>query len=52
MARVGDVDDDGGGSVVEPRLYQLIRQRGPVTARTFEISFDSPRVRAFAFTFG
>jgi thiol-disulfide isomerase/thioredoxin len=47
-----DVDDDGGGTVAEPRLYQLIRQRGPITDRTFEITFDSPGVRSFAFTFG
>ena len=47
-----DVDDDGGGSLVAPRLYQLIRQRGPITDRTFEITFDAPGVRAFAFTFG
>jgi thiol-disulfide isomerase/thioredoxin len=47
-----DVDDDGRGTVVEPRLYQLIRRRGPVTDGTFEITFDAPGVRAFAFTFG
>jgi len=47
-----DVEDDGGGTVVEPRLYQLIRQRGPITDRTLEITFDAPGVRAFAFTFG
>jgi thiol-disulfide isomerase/thioredoxin len=47
-----DVDDDGTGTVTEPRLYQLLRQRGPVTDRTFEITFHDPGVRAFAFTFG
>ncbi len=47
-----DVDDDGTGTVAEPRLYQLIRRRGPVTERTFEITFHAPGVRAFAFTFG
>jgi thiol-disulfide isomerase/thioredoxin len=47
-----DVDDDGTGTVTEPRLYQLVRQRGPVTDRTFEITFHDPGVRAFAFTFG
>jgi thiol-disulfide isomerase/thioredoxin len=47
-----DVDDDGTGTVTEPRLYQLVRQRGPVTDRTFEISFSDPGVQAFAFTFG
>jgi hypothetical protein len=30
----------------------LIRQRGPVTDRTFEIAFADPGVQAFVFTFG
>jgi thiol-disulfide isomerase/thioredoxin len=47
-----DVDDDGTGAVTEPRLYQLIRQRGPVAERTFEITFLDPGAQAFAFTFG
>jgi thiol-disulfide isomerase/thioredoxin len=47
-----DVDDDGTGTVTEPRLYQLVRQRGPVIDRTCEITFSEPGVRAFAFTFG
>jgi thiol-disulfide isomerase/thioredoxin len=47
-----DVDDDGTGTVVRPRLYQLVRQRGPVPGRTVEITFHDPGVRAFAFTFG
>jgi thiol-disulfide isomerase/thioredoxin len=47
-----DVDDDGTGTVTEPRLYQLIRQRGPVAERTFEITFLDPGAQAFAFTFG
>jgi thiol-disulfide isomerase/thioredoxin len=47
-----DVDDEGSGTVAEPRLYQLIRQRGPVTERTFEITFLDPNVRAFVFTYG
>jgi thiol-disulfide isomerase/thioredoxin len=47
-----DVDDDGTGTLTEPRLHQLVRQRGPVTDRTFEISFSAPGARAYAFTFG
>ena len=47
-----DVDDQGNGSVTEPRLYQLIRQPGPVSDRTFEITFLDPGVQAYAFTFG
>ena len=41
-----DVDGQGGGTVSEQRLYQLIRQPGPVTERTFEIAFPTrPRPR-------
>jgi hypothetical protein len=47
-----DVDADGAGRVQEPRLYQLIRQTGPVMDRTFEIEFLDPGVRAYVFTFG
>jgi thiol-disulfide isomerase/thioredoxin len=47
-----DVDDQGNGTVTQPRLYQLIRQPGPVTERTFEITFLDPGVQAYAFTFG
>jgi hypothetical protein len=38
--------------VTEQRLHQLIRQRGPITDRTFEIAFDEPGVEAYVFTFG
>jgi thiol-disulfide isomerase/thioredoxin len=47
-----DVDDQGNGTVTEPRLYQLVRQPGPVTDRTFETTFLDPGVHAYAFTFG
>ncbi len=47
-----DVDDQGNGTVTEPRLYQLVRQPGPITDRTFEITFLDPGVQAYAFTFG
>jgi thiol-disulfide isomerase/thioredoxin len=47
-----DVDDQGNGTVTEQRLYQLIRQRGPVTERTFEMTFLDPGVQVYAFTFG
>jgi thiol-disulfide isomerase/thioredoxin len=47
-----DVDDQGNGTVTEPRLYQLIRQPGPVSDRTFEAIFLDPGVQAYAFTFG
>jgi thiol-disulfide isomerase/thioredoxin len=47
-----DVDDQGHGTLAEQRLHQLIRQPGPITDRTFEITFLDPDVQAFAFTFG
>jgi cytochrome c biogenesis protein CcdA/thiol-disulfide isomerase/thioredoxin len=47
-----DVDSDGQGTVTGQRLYQLIRQSGPIADRTFEIEFLDPGVRAYAFTFG
>ena len=47
-----DVDPEGRGSVHEPRLYQLVRQTGPVADRTFKIEFFDAGVRAYAFTFG
>jgi thiol-disulfide isomerase/thioredoxin len=47
-----DVDEAGHGTVTHPRLYQLIRQPGPVTERTFQITFLASGVHAYAFTFG
>ena len=47
-----DVDDQGHGKVMQQRLYQLIRQRGPITDRTFEIAFSDPGLQAYVFTFG
>ena len=47
-----DVDDQGNGTVTEPRLYQLIRQPGPITEHTFEVTFLDPGVLAYVFTFG
>lgn len=47
-----DVDAQGIGTVVEPRMYQLIRQPKPIAARYFEIEFLTAGVEGFAFTFG
>jgi thiol-disulfide isomerase/thioredoxin len=47
-----DVDEQGHGTLVQPRLYQLIRERGSITDRTFEITFLAPGVEAYVFTFG
>jgi thiol-disulfide isomerase/thioredoxin len=51
-AHGSDVDDQGNGTLTDPQLYQLIRQPGPISDRTFEISFLDPGVQAYAFTFG
>jgi thiol-disulfide isomerase/thioredoxin len=47
-----DAGPDGSGLVKEQRLYQLIRQKGPVRDRTFTIEFLDPGIDAFSFTFG
>jgi thiol-disulfide isomerase/thioredoxin len=47
-----DVDEQGNGTVTEPRLYQLVRQHARVTERTFELTFLDPGVEAYVFTFG
>jgi len=47
-----DTDAQGNGVVTGQRLYQLIRQSGPVADHTFQIQFLDPGVQAYAFTFG
>jgi hypothetical protein len=47
-----DTDQDGNGVLREGRLYQLVRQRGPVRERTLSITFDEPGAQAYVFTFG
>ena len=47
-----DADASGAGTVTGDRLYQLVRQSGPVRDHTFSIRFLDPGVRAYAFTFG
>lgn len=47
-----DVDAQGWGELREARMYQLIRQTGPVRDRTFRIEFQGPGPRGFCFTFG
>ena len=51
-ARGLDVDERGNGTVAEERLYQLIRQNGQITDRTFEITFIEAGAQAYVFTFG
>jgi hypothetical protein len=47
-----DVDDAGSGTLDRPRLHQLIRERGSISDRTFEITFLAPGAEAYCFTFG
>jgi cytochrome c biogenesis protein CcdA/thiol-disulfide isomerase/thioredoxin len=47
-----DIDAQGEGVVSGERLYQLVRQKGAVRERLFEVEFLDPGVRAYAFTFG
>jgi cytochrome c biogenesis protein CcdA/thiol-disulfide isomerase/thioredoxin len=47
-----DTDADGNGTVVEHRLYQLIRQKNSTDDHTFEIQFLDGGVQVFSFTFG
>jgi thiol-disulfide isomerase/thioredoxin len=47
-----DVDAAGNGAIDGPKMYQLIRQTGPIADRLFEIEFLDPAAEVFAFTFG
>ena len=51
-AHGADIDDQGKGTVVEQRLYQLIRQTGPIADCQFEIQFLDSGAEAFDFIFG
>jgi hypothetical protein len=48
----GDLDTDGFGQLDQQRMYQLIRQHGPISDRLFEIEFLDAGAEVFAFTFG
>jgi thiol-disulfide isomerase/thioredoxin len=47
-----DIDEDGNGTLDRPRLHQLVRERGSIGDRTFEIAFLAPGAEAYCFTFG
>ncbi|MDG4805469.1 redoxin family protein [Micromonospora sp. WMMD1120] len=47
-----DVDAEGNGVLQDARLYQLVRQDGPIEERTLEVMFGEPAAEAYAFTFG
>jgi thiol-disulfide isomerase/thioredoxin len=47
-----DVAPSGEGTLLEPRMYQLVRQRGAVRERILSVAFDGAGARAYVFTFG
>lgn len=47
-----DVDSAGNGTIVEQRMYQLVREQNSVVDREFQIEFLSPNVEVYVFTFG
>ena len=51
-AHGSDADSGGNGTLTQQRVYQLIRQPGPVADRTFEITFPEPGAQVSCFTFG
>jgi hypothetical protein len=51
-ANGSDVDTTGAGALDYQRMYQLVRQQGPIAERTFVIEFPEGAAEAFCFTFG
>ena len=51
VAHGADADGQGHGTVTGQRLYQLIRQPGPIADRTVEITFADRGAQAYVFTF-
>ncbi len=47
-----DVDEDGNGRLADGRLYQLVRERGPVGERLLEVTFGAAGAEGYVFTFG
>ena len=47
-----DVDENGNGVLREGRLYQLVRERDEVRARTLEVTFLEVGAEVYSFTFG
>ncbi len=47
-----DTDANGNGVITGQRLYQLVRQKGAIDDRIFEIQFLDAGAQAYAFTFG
>ena len=51
-AHGADIDATGKGTVVQQRMYQLIRQPGSIRERRFEIELLDGGAEAFCLTFG
>jgi thiol-disulfide isomerase/thioredoxin len=47
-----DIDAEGYGTLDQPRMYQLLRQAGPIADRQIEIEFLDAGARLYSFTFG
>ncbi len=47
-----DIDDQGNGRVIEPRMYQIVRQQSHIADRQITIQFLDAGIQAFSFTFG
>jgi hypothetical protein len=47
-----DIDESGNGTILDQRLYQLLRQPEPIVDRQFVIEFLDGGGEAYAFTFG
>jgi thiol-disulfide isomerase/thioredoxin len=47
-----DIDEEGYGTLDQPRMYQLIRQPTPISDREFEVEFLDAGAEVFSFTFG
>jgi hypothetical protein len=47
-----DIDQGGDGIVSDQRLYQLVRQGGPIVDRRVDIEFFGAGLEVFVFTFG
>ena len=45
-------DAAGTGTLVEPRLYQLMRQSGEIVDRTVAVEIEAAGAEGYVFTFG
>jgi hypothetical protein len=52
VAHGEDIDKEGNGTADYQRMYQLVRQPGPVADRLFSVEFLDAGLEAFVFTFG